>query len=147
MLLVWLSVLSPSLAPGPVSGFSAVPMFTSIYLSWGRPENPNGEIISYEVTYRIGSGDIATENTTDLATNFTIQLLSPSTTVSNLSVTAYTRAGRGETRTREVVITPAVPILRKHIVLLVFQLFVCMANFQITSTIILRQQVSAHALT
>ena len=98
-------------------------MFTSIFLSWGRPENPNGEIISYEVTYRIGSGDIATDNTTDLATNYIIQSLSPSTTISNLSVTAYTRAGRGETRTREDVITPAVPTLRKHIVLLVFQLF------------------------
>ena len=101
--------LFPSSAPGPVSGFSAVPKFTSIFLSWGRPENPNGEIISYEFTYRIGSG----ESTTDLATTFTIQLLSPSTTVSNLSVTAYTRAGRGETTTLGDVITPVELTLRK----------------------------------
>ena len=92
-----------------MSGFSAVPKFTSIFLSWGRPENPNGEIISYEFTYRIGSG----ESTTDPATNFTIQLLSPSTTVSNLSVTAYTRAGRGETTTLGDVITPVELTLRK----------------------------------
>ena len=53
----------------------------------------------------------------------------------NSLFTIFTRAGRGETRTRGDVITPAVPTLRKHIVLLVLKLKVCMAYFQITSTI------------
>ena len=99
-------------APGPVSEIRVEYRFTSILLSWRIPESPNGEIISYEVTYRISGGDTVTVRRMDTATNFAIPSLPPSTTISNISVTAYTRAGRGETRTREDVITPAEPIPR-----------------------------------
>ena len=100
---------------------------SSVFLSWSAPEMPNGEIIAYEVTYRIGSGDIAIVNATNnIATNFTITFSSPSTstTVSNISVTAYTRAGRGETRTHKNVAIPDEVTLRKFVI-------VCMSSHSV----------------
>ena len=67
---------------------------TSIVLTWSAPKEPNGVIISYEVTYRVSDGNLAVTNTTDLT--FTIPLLTPGTNVTEISVSAYTSAGRGD---------------------------------------------------
>ena len=80
--------------PGVVSDLTGQPKFTSIVLTWGAPQEPNGVIISYEVTYRVSDGNLVTTNTTDL--RFTIPSLTPGTNVTEISVSAYTSAGRGD---------------------------------------------------
>ena len=70
--------------------------FTSIVLTWSAPQEPNGVIISYEGTYRVSDGNLVTTNTTDLNTTFTISSLTPGTNVTDISVSAYTSAGRGD---------------------------------------------------
>ena len=72
---------------------------TSIDLTWSAPEEPNGVIISYEVTYRVTESNLVTTNTTELSTTFSISSLTPQTTVSNISVSAYTSIGPGEAAT------------------------------------------------
>ena len=79
-----------------MSDLTALPKFTSIYLTWSAPQEPNGVIISYEVTYRVTGSNLITTNTTDLSTTFSISLLTPQTTVSYILVSAYTSIGRGE---------------------------------------------------
>ena len=85
--------------PGPVSDLTALPKFTSIDLTWSTPQEPNGVIISYEVTYRVTGSNLVTTNTTDMSTTFSISSLTPQTTVSDISVSAYTSIGRGEAAT------------------------------------------------
>ena len=80
--------------PGPVANLSALPRVRSVDLTWSEPEEPNGVIISYEVTYRVNGSNLVTTNTTELS--FSISPLSPLTTVFNISVSAYTSIGRGE---------------------------------------------------
>ncbi len=63
-------------------------------LTWDPPDEPNGIIIRYEVTYRIGDADIQTLNT-GLNNAFTISPLETGTRVSDVSVSAYTSVGRG----------------------------------------------------
>ena len=65
-------------------------------LIWSAPQEPNGVIISYEVTYRVSDGNLVTTNTTDLSTTFTIPSLTPGTNVTEISVSAYTSVGRGD---------------------------------------------------
>ena len=77
-----------------MSDLTGQPKFTSIVLTWSAPQEPNGVIISYEVTYRVSDGNLATTNTTNLT--FTIPSLTPGTNVTEISVTAYTSVGRGE---------------------------------------------------
>ena len=72
------------------------PRFTSIVLTWSAPQEPNGVIISYEVTYRVSDDDPVITNTTDLSTTFTIPSLTPGTTVTDISVSAYTMLGQGD---------------------------------------------------
>ena len=79
-----------------MSDLTGQPKFTSIVLNWSAPQEPNGVIISYEVTYRVSDGNLVTTNTTDLNTTFTIPSLAPGTNVTEISVSAYTSAGRGE---------------------------------------------------
>ena len=83
----------PYIVPGVVSDLTGQPKFTSIVLTWSTPQEPNGVIISYEVTYRV-SGNLVTTNTTDL--RFTIPSLTPGTNVTEISVSAYTSVGRGD---------------------------------------------------
>ena len=80
--------------PGVVSDLTGQPKFTSIVLTWSAPQEPNGVIISYEVTYRVSDGNLVTTNTTDL--RFTISSLTPGTNVTEISVSAYTSVGRGD---------------------------------------------------
>jgi len=86
---------SLSVAPGPVSALMAQPGSSFIVLKWSTPQEPNGIIISYEVTYRVNDRDPVTTSIPALSTTFTIPSLTPQTTVSNISVSAYTRIGRG----------------------------------------------------
>ena len=82
-----------------MSNLTANPTLTSIYLTWSAPQEPNGVIISYEVTYRVTGNNLVTTNTTDLSTTFSISSLTPQTAVSNISVSAYTSIGSGEAAT------------------------------------------------
>ena len=82
------------LVPGVVSDLIGQPKFTSTVLTWSAPQEPNGDIISYEVTYRVSDGNLVTTNTTDL--RFTIPSLTPGTNVTDISVSAYTSVGRGD---------------------------------------------------
>ena len=82
-----------------MSDLTALPKFTSIDLTWSAPQEPNGVITSYEVTYRVTGNNLVTTNTTDLSTTFSISSLTPQTTVSDISVSAYTSIGRGEAAT------------------------------------------------
>ena len=85
--------------PGPVSDLNFLTEFTSIYLTWGAPQEPNGIIISYEVSYITG-GALYSINTTDTSTfGFIITSLGPQVAVSGISVSAYTSTGRGEAAT------------------------------------------------
>ena len=83
------------IVPGPVADLNSRARVRSVDLTWSVPEEPNGVIISYEITYRVtGSNLVVTTNTTELS--FSISPLSPLTTVFNISVSAYTSIGPGE---------------------------------------------------
>ena len=79
-----------------MSSLTSTPKFTSIVLTWSPPQEPNGVIISYEVTYTVNGNNTIRVNTSDLSTTFTIPLLIPQTRISAIIVTAYTRIGQGE---------------------------------------------------
>ena len=78
-----------------MSNLTGTPKFTSIVLTWSPPQEPNGVIISYEVTYTVNGNNTIRVNTSDLNTTFIIPSLTPQTRIS-VTVTAYTRIGRGE---------------------------------------------------
>ena len=82
-----------------MSDLTSRPKFTSIDLTWSAPQEPNGVIISYEVTYRVTGSNLVTANITDLSTTFSISSLTPQITVSDISVSAYTSIGPGEAAT------------------------------------------------
>ena len=97
--------------PGPVSDLTAHPEVTSIVLTWSVPQEPNGIIIAYEVTYSINGSDITVVNSTNGVSTLTIPSLPPNTNISSISVSAYTSIGRGESVSHDDVITPAEPTL------------------------------------
>ena len=66
--------------------------FTSVVITWSPPQEPNGVIIAYEVTYYV-HGRLSIENTTNIATTLTLNLAK--NVVSNISVRAYTSVGPG----------------------------------------------------
>ena len=78
-------------------------------LTWSVPQEPNGVIIGYEVTYRVNDSSIVTTNTTALSTTFTISSVTPGIRVSNISVSAYTSVGRGNLTLHEDIVTPEHP--------------------------------------
>ena len=90
-----------------MSDFTGQPKFTSIVLTWSAPQEPNGVIISYEVTYRVSGGNLVTTNTTDL--RFTIPSLTQGTNVTEISVSAYTSVGRGDPLQLPHLVTLAAP--------------------------------------
>ena len=89
-----MSIVFHVIVPGVASDLNGLPKFTSIVLTWSAPQEPNGVIISYEVTYRVSDDNLVKINTTDL--RFTIPLLTPGTNVTEISVSAYTSVGRGD---------------------------------------------------
>lgn len=97
--------------PGPVSALRVEPRLTSILLTWSAPQELNGVLVNYEVTYRVNDGDVIAVNITDTA--FTIPLLTPSTTVSGISIRAYNNVGRGAVAQYDDVDTLPEPHLRK----------------------------------
>ena len=96
-----------STVPAVVSNFIILQKFTEIVLTWNAPDQPNGEILNYEVTYT--KDTIFVENTTDLSTEFAISGLDPGSHVSDISVRAYTSAGPGVTTDEANVTTHEVP--------------------------------------
>ena len=84
--------------PGPVVITSPSPSFFKISITWDPPEIRNGIIIAYEVSYRPASAphNITTMNTTDLSTSFPTEGRLELGTAYIFTVTAFTRAGRGE---------------------------------------------------
>ena len=82
-----------------MSDLTVLPKFTSIDLTWSTPQEPNGVIISYEVTFSVTGSNLVITNTTNLRTTFSISSLTPQTTVSDISVSAYTSIGPGEAAT------------------------------------------------
>ena len=78
-----------------MSNLTGTPKFTSVVLTWRPPQESNGVIISYEVTYTVNGNNTVRVNTSDLSTTFIIPSLNPQTRVSGVTVTAYTRIGRG----------------------------------------------------
>ena len=71
--------------------------FTSIDITWNRPQQPNGIILRYEIIYRVNdSTSPITENTTN--PNDTITFRIPALTLGtrvSVSVSAYTSVGQG----------------------------------------------------
>ena len=63
-------------------------------LTWGAPQEPNGEIVRYEVSYTVNSDGPHITNV-ELST-FTISEVPPVAVVSNITITAYTNVGPGE---------------------------------------------------
>ena len=48
-----IDVMTEEGPPGPVQNFEAYPLGTSaFYLSWKKPERPNGNLIGYEIYYQ-----------------------------------------------------------------------------------------------
>ena len=86
----------------------AVARFTSIVITWGPPQEPNGVIIAYEVTYRVNSSDPIAVNTTDISTTLTLTL-ALGTNVSDISVRAYTSIGPGPPAVHRDVSTQPIP--------------------------------------
>ena len=96
-----------------MSDLTAGPVFVSVLISWSAPQEPNGRIIAYEVTYRVASDDVVMRNNTELETSLEIPSLAPLTTVSDISVAAYTSVGRGEVTTHDNVTIPEEPEIRE----------------------------------
>ena len=101
-----------SIVPGAVSNFMAEPIFTSVLLSWTPPQEPNGVITAYEVTYSVNSSKHTVMNTTNVSTTLTLWL-ALSTEVSNISVRAYTGVGPGNVSVHANVSTPENPTPRE----------------------------------
>jgi hypothetical protein len=91
------------LAPGPVSALKAMPNFGFLVLTWRAPEEPNGAILGYRITYRFNASGLLTSNVE--GTSFTISSLAPSTDVRDISVTPYNSIGEGGAVTLPHVVT------------------------------------------
>ena len=93
-------------APGPVSNLIINVTLTSVNLFWSPPEQHNGILTHYEVTYRLnGSNEVINVSSESLSPTFTIQSLTPETGVVDISVSAYTSAGQGPPVMRPNVVT------------------------------------------
>ena len=97
----------PLIVPGPVSSLRSTLTLNSVVLSWSVPQEPNGLVIDYKITYSVN--DSSTITNTTPATTFSITSLMPQTRVHNVSVVARTGAGLGETATLPDLVTPRKP--------------------------------------
>ena len=98
-----------SSAPGPVSNLMGTPTLTTVILTWNPPQQRNGIITNYTVTYRVNGSAPVTRNTDNPDTTFTITSLFPQTRIFNISVRASTSAGPGPEMTLEDVVTLTQP--------------------------------------
>ena len=69
-------------------------MFTSVVLTWAPPQEPNGVIIAYDVSYMVNGSNPIHINTLGTTTTITLEL-ALDTRVSDISVRAYTSIGPG----------------------------------------------------
>ena len=93
-----------------MSDLTARPEVTSVVITWSVPQEPNGIIIAYEVTYSIDGGAITVVNSTNGSSTCTLTIpsLPPDTIVSSISVSAYTSIGRGESVSHDDVATSTI---------------------------------------
>ena len=104
------------IVPGAVSGLEAEAQFASVLFTWDppSPEESNGIIIAYEFSYRVNNTQSSERvNFTNPDINTFIISLTPNTTVSEISVQAYTIVGPGQTTTTEDVFISATFPIRK----------------------------------
>uniref|UniRef100_A0A914BWZ1 Fibronectin type-III domain-containing protein n=1 Tax=Acrobeloides nanus TaxID=290746 RepID=A0A914BWZ1_9BILA len=103
-----------STAPGPVSDLNAIPISPeSLQLSWRPPQNPNGVITAYEITYQLISKGMC-DNTPDRVNTVTSQ--QPGYTITGLNPHSKYRIGvaarttiAGERVSKEVQTDQSVP--------------------------------------
>ena len=112
-----MTTLNLFVVPGVVSNFLAEIQFTSVVFNWGPvvPEERNGIIIAYELTYTVNGSNIMMVNFTDVNNiTFTVtRKLDINTNVSDISVRAYTSAGPGNAATTSNILIPATPAIRE----------------------------------
>ena len=96
-----------------MSNLIAASKFLSVLITWDAPPEPNGMIIAYEVTYRLGGSAEVTNVTDVMTTMFELPNQLPGTTVSDISVAAYTSVGRGNVTAHDNVVTPDPPLIRE----------------------------------
>ena len=70
--------------------------FPAVLFFWSPPQDLNGVIIAYEITYKVNCNEQFKTNTTNVTTSYRLELLSVATIVCDASVRAYTRAGPGK---------------------------------------------------
>ena len=86
-------------------------MMTELQLSWQTPLEPNGVIQNYEVQYQLMKSTTSQSvNISNLDTGYTVSSLQPGSVLRRVSVSAYTRAGKGVARTLSNV---SIPLLRE----------------------------------
>ena len=97
-----IQVQTPEGVPGPVYNFDAVPMGSSaLYLVWKPPENKNGEIIGYNISYieldgtKTGSTQVKDPIKDPNVLSYKLAGLKPNTRY-RINIKATTRAGDGE---------------------------------------------------
>uniref|UniRef100_A0A915DIS7 Fibronectin type-III domain-containing protein n=1 Tax=Ditylenchus dipsaci TaxID=166011 RepID=A0A915DIS7_9BILA len=104
-----------STAPGPVSDLNVLPQTAdSLQLSWRPPQNPNGQVTGYEVTYQLISRGMC-DNVPDRV--ITVVSDRPTHTIGQLHPHSKYRIGwlleptlqQNERTTREVQTDPSVP--------------------------------------
>ena len=98
-----------SVASGVVSNLRSTPYSRAVVFTWSPPQDPNGVILSYEVTNRVNNSTSITTNTTNLSNMFVITSVTPFTKISDVVVSAYTRIGRGEGTPLEYISTLGEP--------------------------------------
>ncbi|KAI6201513.1 hypothetical protein M3Y96_00850200 [Aphelenchoides besseyi] len=102
-----------STSPGAISELQIYPTADSVQLSWRPPQNPNGQITGYEVTYQLVSRGMC-DNVPDAVQ--TVMSSGPGYTLSGLKPHSKYRIGvaaktqiAGERVTREVQTEPSIP--------------------------------------
>ena len=97
-----LQVITPEGFPGPVYDFDAVPMGSSaLYLVWKPPENKNGEIIGYNISYsEVDGTNVGTTQVKDPikdpnVLSYKLAGLKPNTKY-RITIRATTNAGDGD---------------------------------------------------
>ena len=97
-----------------VASFSAKEKVIPVVFSWDPPEEPNGIITGYELTYTV-NGSASVTNHIDASTTMFRLELDLSTNVTDISVRAFTRIGGGPAANAGDVAIPSAPTPRESI--------------------------------
>ena len=91
--------------PGAVSNFIAKLELFSVVFDWDPPQEPNGIVVAYELTYTVVSNDTMAQN---LSTTFTELVVEfpPGTHVSDISIRAFNSVGAGPVSTDGARVVP-----------------------------------------